>query len=214
MLKIDTLPIEILEYVYYLSYKIDDVGRSDDTVVIFEDKYILKVSNDKDRLLREKEKIDFLNGKLPVSKSILFIEDNGSYYYLRTYLNGDSLISDRFINNPALLIELISDAVKLLRKMDEFEIPFNSTENIGDSFVHGDLCLPNILINSKNDIAGFIDLDNAGLGDPWYDYAWLLWSLEYNLKTNLYNEKLLNELGIEYDDEKYSQYIPEEYRFN
>jgi hypothetical protein len=67
MLKIDTLPIEILEYVYYLSYKIDEVGRSDDTVIIFEDKYILKVSNDKDRLLREKEKIDFLYGKIPVS---------------------------------------------------------------------------------------------------------------------------------------------------
>jgi kanamycin kinase len=144
----------------------------------------------------------------------MFIDYNNKYYYLRTYITGDSLISDRFINNPTLLIELISDAVKLLRKMDKFEIPFNSTENIGNSFVHGDLCLPNILVNSQNNIAGFIDLDNSGLGDPWYDYAWLLWSLEYNLKTNSYNEKLLNELKIKYNEEKYNQYIPEEYRFN
>jgi aminoglycoside phosphotransferase len=208
----DSFPIEILEYVYDLDYKIDSIGRSDDKVIVYGNKYILKISNDKDRLLNEKNKIDFLKNKLPVPKSICFIEDDDKYYYLRTSIVGESLISDRFINNPTLLIELISKAVKLLRKLDNIEIPFNSQENVGNSFVHGDLCLPNILVNDDNEIAGFIDLDNCGLGDPWYDYAWLLWSLEYNLKTNKYNDELLKSLGIEYKQEKYNQYIPAKYR--
>ncbi len=212
MLKIDTLPIEILELVYYLSYKIDDVGRSDDTVIVFEDKYILKVSNDKDRLLREKEKIDFLYGKLPVSKSIMFVDYNNKYYYLRTYITGDSLISDRFINNPVLLINVLSKAIKLLRGLDNMQIPFKSTDNEGNQFIHGDLCLPNIYVDSNNEISGFIDLDNSGLGDPWYDYAWMLWSLEYNLKTNKYNQMLLDEIGISFNKDKYELYIPKEYR--
>lgn len=212
MIKIDTLPIEILEYVYYLSYKIDDIGRSDDKVIIFEDKYILKISDNKERLLNEKNKIDFLNGKLPVPKSILFTYYNDKYYYLRTIINGESLISDRFINNPSLLISLLAKAVKLLRSLDNVEIPFKSSDSEGSSFIHGDLCLPNIYVNSNNEISGFIDLDNCGLGDPWYDYAWMLWSLEYNLKNKEYNQMLLNEIGISFEEDKYELYIPKEYR--
>lgn len=205
-------PKEILEYIINLHYEKDKIGCSNDEIYIFENKYILKVSTDKTRLLNEKNKIDFLYDKLPVPKSVLFLEHDNKYFYLRTCIKGDSLISERFINNPELLLKLIGDANKLLRKLDNIQIPFNSLENEGNSFVHGDLCLPNILINEHDEIAGFIDLDNSGLGDPWYDYAWVLWSLEYNLKTNEYNKKMLNYLGIEFDEEKYNQYIPEEYR--
>ena len=61
-----------------------------------------------------------------------------------------------------------------------------------------------------NEIIGLIDLDSSGLGDRWFDYAWLLWSFEYNLNTDYYNEQLLNELGIKMDLKKYLAYIPKE----
>lgn len=207
-------PKEIDNIVKGLNFSIDEFGRSEDVVYLFEDKYILKISSNKDRLLNEKNKIDYLYGKLPVSKSIIFLEENNKCYYLRTFINGESLISERFINNPEKLIDILVEVIKLLRKLDGIDIPFNSFENSGKAFVHGDLCLPNILVDNNDDIAGFIDLDNAGLGDVWYDYAWVLWSLEYNLKTNKYNEILLQKLQIEFDEEKYNQYIPKEYRFN
>ena len=208
----DSFPIEVLEYVYDLSYKIDNTGRSDDKVIIYEDKYVLKISDNKERLLKEKNKIDFLNGKLAVPRSVLFEEYNGKYYYLRTFIVGDSLIANKFLNDPIRLIKILVKCVKLLKSIDKYKIPFNSQENVGNSFVHGDLCLPNIIVDADDNIAGFIDLDNSGLGDPWYDYAWLLWSLEYNLKTDKYNEILLNELEIEFDQQKFEQYIPLEYR--
>ncbi|MCI8412076.1 MAG: hypothetical protein HFJ40_06600 [Clostridia bacterium] len=98
-------PKSINEYVKNLTYSIDTVGRSEDEVYIFEDKYILKIYTNKKRLLREKERVDFLyNNNVPGSRSIYYIEENNKSYYLRTYINGDSLINARFINNPKLSI--------------------------------------------------------------------------------------------------------------
>jgi len=72
--------------------------------------------------------------------------------------------------------------------------------------------LPNIYVNENDEFIGFIDLDNAGLGDKWYDYSWLLWSLEYNLKTDKYNQILLDKLNLEFNKDKYDKYILKEYQ--
>ncbi len=206
-------PESINKYVNNLTYTIDTIGRSEDEVYIFEDKYILKVSDDKERLIREKERIDFLEfNNIPGSKSICYIEENNKCYYLRTFINGESLISKRLINNPDLLIEVLVKVIKVLRDLDNIKCPFKSKDNTGTDFVHGDLCLPNIFVNKDNEFIGFIDLDNSGIGDKWYDYSWLLWSLEYNLKSNKYNNNLLNKLKLEFNKEKYNMYIPEDYR--
>ncbi len=206
-------PKIINDYVKNLVYNIDTIGRSEDKVYIFEDKYILKVSSNKERLLREKERVDYLNyNNVPGSRSICFMEENNKYYYLRTCINGDSLINKRFINNPDLLLTVLVEVVKVLRGLDNLNCPFKSTDNVGNDFIHGDLCLPNIYVNENDEFIGFIDLDNAGLGDKWYDYSWLLWSLEYNLKTDKYNQILLDKLNLEFYKEKYDKYIPREYR--
>lgn len=206
-------PEEINKIVKGIDYKIDNIGRSKDKVYIFEDKYILKVSDDKDRLKDEKDRIDYLNNcNIPSSKSICYINKDNKYYYLRTLINGDSLINKRFIDNPELLIDTLVPIIKILRKIDNYNCPFKSKDNEGNDFVHGDLCLPNIYVDKNNKFIGFIDLDNAGLGDKWYDYSWLLWSLEHNLKTNKYNKLLLDKLNIEFNKDKYIKYIPENYR--
>ena len=85
-------------------------------------------------------------------------------------------------------------------------------DNIGNNFIHRDLCLPNIFVNINNEFIGFIDVENSGLGDKWYDYSWLLWSLEYNLKSNKYNNILLEKLKLSFNKEKYNMYILEDYR--
>lgn len=206
-------PKVINEYVKNLTYSIDKIGRSKDIVYIFEDKYVLKISKDKKRLLREKKMVDYLNlNNIPGSISIYYMEENDKIYYLRTYINGDSLIDVRFINNPDLLVNVLVKVIKILRGLDKTKCPFKSTDNVGNDFVHGDLCLPNIFVNKSNEFVGFIDLDNSGFGDKWYDYSWLLWSLQYNLKTNKYNNILLNKLNLPFDQKKYDMYIPKEYR--
>lgn len=206
-------PKKIEEIVEGMQYTVDNIGRSEDQVYIFEDKYILKISKNKNRLIDEKERIDFLSKcNIPCSNSICYLEENNICYYLRTYIKGYSLINRKFMENPELLINVLVKVIEVLRSLDNCNCPFKSKDNIGNDFVHGDLCLPNIYVDENNNFVGFIDLDNCGLGDKWYDYSWLLWSLEYNLKTDKYNRVLLDKLQLKYDKEKYEKYIPEEYR--
>lgn len=207
-----SLPKDIYSYVQNLSFQEDKTGRSEDRVYLFEKQYVLKISKNKDDLKKEKEKVDWLSDKISGSKSICYQEVDGNAYYLRTLVQGDSLISKRFLDQPELLIRTIKNVVDILRGLDQESCPFQASDSIGTYFVHGDLCLPNIFVDEDNHFSGLIDLSGAGLGDPWYDYAWLLWSFEYNLKTNQFNQKLLDALGIEFNEEAYSRYIPVEYR--
>ena len=205
-------PNKINEIINGLKYQVDDIGRSDDKVIIIENKYVLKISKNINILKREYDINEWLKDKIPCSSNVLFVIEDGYAYYLRTFLDGYSLIDDRYINNPELLIEALYNTVKVLRSLDKYDCKYLSNESNGDSFTHGDLCLPNIYFDENNNFMGFIDLGGAGLGDCWCDYSWMLWSLEYNLNTNKYNDVLLNKLGIEFDNNKYEEYIPLEYR--
>ena len=204
------IPIEIKNIIGNLKYTKDNIGRSEDSVYIFENKYILKISKDIDKIKKEKEKNDWLNSHIPGPKSLLLIYKNNYIYYLRECLNGKSLISSDILNDPNLLIDILSKVINILRNLDNKECPFESEENEGIDFVHGDLCLPNIFVDENNEFIGFIDVGNCGKGDRWYDYSWLLWSFEYNLKNNKFNEILLDKIGIKMNNIKYNEYIPKE----
>ena len=83
------------------------------------------------------------------------------------------------------------------------------SENV---FSHGDMCLPNIMIDN-GDISGFIDLGDAGIADKWRDIALCRRSLKHNsdgtygMKTDLDPDLLFAELGIEKNEEKLRYYI-------
>ena len=70
------IPIEIKNIVGNLKYTKDNIGRSEDSVYIFENKYILKISKDIDKIKKEKEKNDWLNSHIPGPKSLLLIYKN------------------------------------------------------------------------------------------------------------------------------------------
>lgn len=63
-----------------------------------------------------------------------------------------------------------------------------------DTLIHGDYCLPNILLDNWK-FSGFIDLGSSGLGDRHMDLFWGLWSLNYNLKTDAYRDRFLECYG-------------------
>lgn len=62
------------------------------------------------------------------------------------------------------------------------------------TLIHGDYCLPNILLDHWN-FSGFIDLGAAGMGDRHIDLYWCIWSLGYNLKTDQYRDRFLDAYG-------------------
>ena len=63
-----------------------------------------------------------------------------------------------------------------------------------DALLHGDYCLPNILLNDFM-FSGFIDLGYGGIGDRHYDIFWGIWSLQYNLHNNDFKERFLDGYG-------------------
>ena len=200
-------PPEIMKYIKGLSHTRIRNGRSGDKIFNFGNKYLLKISDDKKSLKAEKERNDWISGHISGSKTVKYIEDNNQAYYLRTYINGHTLIEEQYINDPLRLIKILKNVISILRSLDSLDCPFKSFDNEGNDFVHGDLCLPNIIIDDNDNFLGFLDVANSGKGDKQYDYCWLLWSFEYNLKTDRYNDILLEELNIKIDSSRYLQYV-------
>ena len=63
-----------------------------------------------------------------------------------------------------------------------------------NTLLHGDYCLPNILLDHWQ-FSAFIDLDAAGIGDKHTDLFWGMWSLQFNLKTDAYCQRFLDAYG-------------------
>ena len=64
----------------------------------------------------------------------------------------------------------------------------------GDVLIHGDYCLPNIMLNDWK-FSAFIDVGNGGIGDRHIDIFWGLWSLSHNLKTDKYSKRFIDAYG-------------------
>ncbi len=74
------------------------------------------------------------------------------------------------------------------------DIEANAKYLKNDALLHGDYCLPNILLQNWA-FSGFIDLGKAGLGDRHFDILWGAWTLNFNLKTNVYFDRFLDCYG-------------------
>ena len=70
-----------------------------------------------------------------------------------------------------------------------------------DTLVHGDYCLPNILLDDWK-FSGYIDLGSGGVGDRHIDLFWVLWSLSYNLGTDKYRQRFIDAYGRDRVDEE------------
>lgn len=63
-----------------------------------------------------------------------------------------------------------------------------------DALIHGDYCLPNIMIDHWR-FSALIDLAQSGPGDRHYDLAWGLWTILYNLKQENFGWLFLDAYG-------------------
>ena len=203
------VPNKIKEIIKDYPLKKDELGRSDKLIYFAKDKYVLKISKSKKELAKEKDILLFLEGKLPVAKCLHYEEDEEYAYLLETFIDGVPLCSEEYLKNPLKLINLLKQALDIFHKVDVSNCGFMNEYSKGSTFVHGDFCLPNILVKDDR-IVGFIDLNSSGLGDSYIDYSWCIWSFEYNLKTTKYTQLLLKELGIEFNKELFDKYVLED----
>lgn len=98
-----------------------------------------------------------------------------------------------YVLMPRFMISSEEEAKKLIKE--------NYHRIKTDTLVHGDYCLPNVVLDNWK-FSAFIDFNLAGLGDKHMDLYWALWSLNYNLKTDVYTDCFLDAYGrenFEYD---------------
>ena len=69
-----------------------------------------------------------------------------------------------------------------------------------DVLLHGDYCLPNIMLDDWR-LSAFIDLGNGGVGDRHVDLFWGVWTLWFNLGTDRYHDRFLDAYGRDKADE-------------
>lgn len=67
---------------------------------------------------------------------------------------------------------------------------------ITDTLLHGDFCLPNIMLKDWK-LSGFIDLGGGGVGDKHIDLFWGAWTLNFNLKDARWSSCFLDAYGRE-----------------
>ena len=65
----------------------------------------------------------------------------------------------------------------------------------GEVLLHGDYCLPNVMLNRDFTLSGFIDLGNGGVGDRHIDIFWGRWTLLFNLGTDKYADRFFDAYG-------------------
>ena len=120
---------------------------------------------------------------------------------------GEDAIAPKYLANPEKLCKALAEAMKYLHSkpieglpvsmcMDIYAKGENADRLKQDTFIHGDFCLPNIILDDWK-FSTFIDTGLAGVGDKHIDLYWCLWSLNYNLKTDKYTDYFLELYGKE-----------------
>ncbi len=213
-----TLPSTIQSIIGERSLTRRTVGRNCQRVYAVGKDLYLKISPKLDELRRERDTDVWLEGKLGSGVSVPRVgaydevadpTDGTTYgYLLTTAVRGTPAYAPPYIKNPVRLCDLLAEALHIFHSIsaDGCPTPVAPHAEGYSTVIHGDFCLPNIILH-RSRVSGFVDLGQVTVGDPWEDYAWCLWSLEYNLKTDAYNQLLLDKIGITFDEEKYKKYI-------
>lgn len=78
---------------------------------------------------------------------------------------------------PDKIAEMLASALREFHSVDAIGCPFKAYMP-GESLVHGDACLSNIICRDHGTENGYIDLGEMGVGDVEVDLSAAVWSLE------------------------------------
>ena len=188
----------------------DSLGRSNAQVYRAKDRY-LKIAP-RGTLERAAVMQDYFARKgfsLPV---IAYDSDGASDYLLTAAAPGRAAVD--LLDRPEWMAGRLGEIVRALHEADAADCPLADVNERAialcernpartlpaeaallrkDALVHGDCCLPNVFFSGQS--ACFIDLGDAGVGDRHFDLYWAQWSLEYNLGTGAYGERMFDAYG-------------------
>jgi len=116
------LPAKIRSLIGEGEYIIDTVGKSDSTVILFEDK-VLKIQLISEESENEYRIMQWLQDKLPVPQVLGFEKDKKKSYLLMTRVPGEMACTDKFMKNPEQLTAMLAEGLQMLWKTDISNCP-------------------------------------------------------------------------------------------
>lgn len=196
-ININDFPSE-LHYVFENANIYDSSSHPTMTVLYSDNGYYVKIA-EKNSLLKDAEitKLFYRNGM--GVELVSYVSGKKDYMVTRPAKGEDCT---HYLNNPERLCEVLCEAMKFLHSRPIANVPISSCMETyadfsfmkHDTFIHGDFCLPNIILDNWK-FSTFIDVGLAGAGDRHIDIYWATWSLKYNLKTDKYTEYFLDLYG-------------------
>jgi|SRR3989344_3612881 len=153
--------------------------------------YFLKLGTG---LGKERERLEWLNRKLPVPKVIGFTKIDDKDALLLSAIEGKNLavLSKEWPSEK--VVDKLVKALHQFHAIDPKNCPFGNFE-ASKVLVHGDACLPNFIFQGDN-FCGYIDLGNLVVASPEIDFSAAIWSLQYNLGVG-YGAIFLKKYGVE-----------------
>lgn len=162
------IPDRIREMIVDENYRIDDIGMSDSSVLLYGDR-VLKVQDQSEEAENEYRMMLYLKDKLPVPSVYVCENAHGKSWLLMSKVEGKMACAPEYMGDQALLCRLLADGLKRLWSVDISDCPSDQR-----------LCykLASARYNVEN---GLVDLDNVepdtfaekGFRDPAQLLDWL-----------------------------------------
>ena len=214
-ININDFPSE-LHYIFENATVYDSSSHPTMTVYYSDSGYYVKMGA-KGSLATEAEMVKLFDRNGMGVELVTYISDKKDYMVTKPAVGEDAT---HHLDNPEKLCEVLAEAMKFLHSRPVEGIPvspcMDTYANAGkaelmkqDTFIHGDFCLPNIMLDNWK-FSTFIDVGLAGIGDKHIDIYWVLWSLNFNLGTDQYMDYFLDLYGREKVDMEILKLVAEE----
>ena len=116
------IPEKIQNLINGKSYEIDDIGKSDSKILIFED-MVLKIQKFRAENDSSVEMMRWLEGKIPAPKVICYETDGDYQYLLMTRVKGTMSCDKYYMERPKELLKLLVEALHMMWSVDISDCP-------------------------------------------------------------------------------------------
>ncbi len=120
-------------------------------------------------------------------------------WMITSRIPGRDCLAEEYLASPDRLSETLGTLLRMLHSINYAGCPVRNCNPSwltpsSQVLVHGDYCLPNILLNNWQ-FSGFLDVGGGGIGDRHLDLYWGAWSILYNLKEKRWCTRFLDAYG-------------------
>ncbi len=143
------LPEKINRFLVNKQFTENSVGKTNSKVYIY-DEFVLKIQEKSSETLNEYKIMKLLNNILPIPKCIEYIEEKGLSYLLMSKIDGEMISENKYISNPEILIDLLSDGLKKLWLVDINKFNINNVSNIYERLKIARYNVENNLVDMNN----------------------------------------------------------------